>query len=409
MNKKQLIVLICAAVVLAIAAYVMNRPEKRGWQGGAAAGTTLVPESFDSSAVTRVTFSSGDKTVTLEKTEPGWSVKERYGFPANFSELNQFVFDLSETRVARELAIAQQHFAELQLTPADGAVTVSFHNAAGDALQTLVFGKKHEQESAEPAMPGMMPGENTAPVGRYLLLNDQRPVIAANTFALVDEPVTFWLNKDFFKISDLKSATLSAGDVTMWTVERKSKSDNLAVVGEIPEGKEADTSKLNSIKSAFSWIRFNDVADPAAKPEDVGMDEVKTFTATDFDDLSYTILIGKTVNGKRYLRISELTWNGKTTRDAAEDEKPEDKARLDAEFAQKVKDGQTKAQELFAKLAPWTFEVGTYAISNIDKKRDELFKDLPKPEPKADATPAPAPAPAAPAPAAPAPAAPAAP
>ena len=83
MNKKQLIVLICAAIVLAIAAYVMNRPDKRGWQSGAAAGTTLVPESFDSGAVTRVTFSSGDKTVTLEKTEPGWGVKERYGFPAN--------------------------------------------------------------------------------------------------------------------------------------------------------------------------------------------------------------------------------------------------------------------------------------------------------------------------------------
>ncbi len=401
MNKKQLMVLICAAVVLAMAAYVMNRPAKRGWQSAAGAAGLLVPESFDISAVTRVVFSSGDKTVTMEKSDLGWGVKERYGFPANFSELNQFAFDLSETRVARELAIAQQHFAELQLTPADGAVTVSFQNAAGDTLQTLLFGKKHEQESETPAMPGMMPGENSAPVGRYLVLNDKRPVIAANTFALVDEPVTFWLNKDFFKIGDLKSASLSAGEQTWWTVERKSKSDNLAVLGEVPDGKEADTSKLNSIKSAFSWIRFNDVADPAAKPEDVGMDDIKTFTATDFDDVSYTILLGKTVNGKRYLRISNLAWNGKTTREAAADEKPEDKERLDAEFAQQIKDAQTKAQELFAKLSPWTFEVGTYALNNVDKKRDELFKDLPKPEAKADEAPAAAPAPApAPAPAA---------
>lgn len=398
MNKKQFVILICAAIVLAIAAYVMNRPEKRGWQSTAnTTNATLVPENFDSSAVSRVVFSSGDQTITLEKNDQGWGVKERYGFPANFSELNQFVFDLSETRIARELASDQLHVAGLHLTPDTGAVTVSFHNAAGEALQALVFGKKHEQESAEPAMPGMMPGSNTTPVGRYIVLNDQRLVIAANTFALVDEPVTFWLNKDFFKISDLKSATLSAGNQTLWTVERNNKSDQLTIVGDVPKGKEADTSKLNSIKSAFSWIRFNDVADPAAKPEDIGMDEVKTFTATDFADVSTTILFGKTVKGKRYLRISNMTWNGQTKREPGTDEKPEEKTRLDAEFAQKVKDNQSKTQDLFAKLSPWTFEVGTYALSNVDKTRDELFKDPPKPEPQTDtitadpATPAAAP------------------
>ncbi|NMA45061.1 MAG: DUF4340 domain-containing protein [Lentisphaerae bacterium] len=399
MNKKQLIVLICAAIILAIAAYVMNRPEKRGWQSSTATAT-LVPEDFNSSAVTRVTFSSGEKTVTLEKGDQGWGIKERYGYPANFSELNQFVFDLSETRVARELAIKQQHFADLQLTPDDGAVTVSFENAAGEALQTLIFGKKHEQESAEPTMPGMMPGGNTMPLGRYLVLNDKRPVIAANTFAIVDEPVTFWLNKDFFKISDLKSASLIADGQSLWTIERKNENDNFTILGDTPEGKEVDNGKLNNIKSAFTWIRFNDVADPNAKAEDIGMDESKTFKASDFDDVSYTIVFGKLVDGKRYLRISELAWNGKTTREAAEDEKPEDKERLDAEFAQKIKDSQSKAQELFAKLSPWTFEVSTYALGNIDKTRDELFKDLPKPEAKEEDKPAAGDA-AAPAPAAP--------
>lgn len=400
MKMKQLAILVGAAILLAIAAYVLNRPEKHGWQGQNSAGSqTLVPDTFDSSAVSTVIFEAAQRSVTLVKTTNGWGVKERFGFPANFSELSEFVFDLSETRVARELAIAKEHFAELQLTPDSGAVTVCFLNAAGETLQRLVFGKKHEQESDTPAMPGMMPGDNSTPLGRYLVLHDQRTVIAANTFALVDEPVAFWLNKDFFKIGDLKSATLLAGEETLWSVQRTAKADNLTIAGAVPEGKEADSSKLNSIKSAFSWIRFNDVADPQAKPEETGMDEVKTFKATDFDDLSYTLQFGKTVNGKRYLRISELAWKGNTTREPATDEKPEDKDRLDAEFAQKIKDSQTKAQELFAKLSPWTFEVGPYALSNIDKQRDELFKDLPKPEAKPEAPAAPellAPAPAAP-------------
>jgi hypothetical protein len=400
MNKKQLVILIAVALVLAVMAYLVNRPEKSGWQSGrGGSASTLIPEDFDSGAVARVAFSANDKTVTLEKGEQGWNLVERYGYPANFSELSQFVFDLNETLVARELSIDQADFADLQLSPESGAVTVTFLNKAGEAMQSLVFGKKHEQESEMPAMPGMMPGgSHSNPVGRYLILDDQRTVLAANTFALVDEPLSFWLDKDFFKISELKTASLSVGGQTLWSVERKGKSDALSVLGDPPEGKELDSSKLNSIKSAFSWIRFNDVADPQAAPEELGMEEPKTFTATDFDDLSYSIVFGKAVNGKRYLRISELSWNGSSSREVAEDEKPEDKERLDAEFAQRNKEQQNKAKELYAKFSPWTFEVGSYALNNVDKTRDELFKELPKPAAAEDAEAAPplAPAPAAP-------------
>ena len=89
------------------------------------------------------------------------------------------------------------------------------------------------------------------------------------------------------------------------------------------------------------------------------------------------------VDGKQYIKVS-ISWNGATERVAAADEKPEDKERLDADFAKKVKESQEKAKELNDRLSPWTYEVGTNALSSIDKTFADFLKDKPKEEPKKD-------------------------
>ena len=386
MKQKQLIILVVAAIVLAVFTYFVNRSHDDAWRdGGQTGGATLLPADFDSANICQVTLQSADKSITLEKKDDGWKVKDRFGYPANFAELKEFMYDLTETRIAQTMTVDESQRGDLRLVPGQGAVTVTLADQNGQALQTLVFGKKIEKESDQPQMPGMMGmGGGAIPVGRYLELADNRVITTNHTFGLVDEPASFWLDKEFFKITDLKSATLSENGEPLWSVSRDLKTADFTLLADIPADKEQDNTKLNSIKSAFSWIRFNDVADPAAKPEDIGMDKPKVLTALDFDGFVYAIRLGAQVNGKQYLSLN-VEWKGDLTRIPAADEKPEDKERLDAEFTRKVKEKQDKAKELNDRLSPWTYEVGTYALSNVSKTLAELLKDKPKPEPEKSA------------------------
>jgi len=67
------------------------------------------------------------------------------------------------------------------------------------------------------------------------------------------------------------------------------------------------------------------------------------------------------------------------------DEKPEDKKKADEEFAVTKKTQEEKlAKE--KKHEGWVYEVSSYVISNVLKKRGETLKE----KPAAEATPAPA-------------------
>ncbi len=384
MKPKQFIILLVVVAVLGLAAYMVNHSEDDSWEGGEnSVNQTLLSEDFDSGKVAAVTIREGERSVTLEKTADGWKVRERYNYPANLPEMKDFIITLMQTKVARELMLSAEQLADLKLKEGEG-VSVAFLDADAKVMAAIVFGKKHEKatEAQESMGPYGMMG-NVDSMGRYILLPGDKAVIAANTFALVDEPVTNWLDKDFIKISDMKMGSLSENGKTLWTVSRDNKSADLTLQGgEVPEGKMVDAGKLSSIKSAFSWIRFNDVADPEASAESLGMDKAKIFTVSDFDGLTYTLQMGAVVDGKQYLRIQSVRWSGQETRQPAEGESPEDKARLDAEFEKANKENQEKATRMNVQFSPWTYEVGTYALSNVGKTFDELLKDLPKPPPE---------------------------
>ena len=84
------------------------------------------------------------------------------------------------------------------------------------------------------------------------------------------------------------------------------------------------------------------------------------------------------VGDERYLKLDNVKWEGETVRKPADGEKPEDKAKLDAEFAAKVKEKQDKAAELNAKFGKWIYEIGTYSLGNVDHVIGDFFKDKPQ-------------------------------
>ena len=385
MKKKQLIILIVAAVLLGGIYFWQNSSRSSDWQGGKGAASEFIMPDFEFEKVysVRLEKENDDEALTLQRGEKGWGLQERYGYPIDQSSLQTLFMDLLETKVAQRLVLNQEQLEELGL--AQGSRLMKLLDKDGKLLGQLRFGRKHERESEMPAMP--YGGGGNIPLGRFMELDGGDYILAANTFSRVDDDMKQWLDKEFFKVSDLKKVSLRQAGELLWELSRDSKSADLSLAGEgPPEGKEIDSSKLNAVKNAFSWIRFNDVADPAAEAESIGMDQAKTLQIVDFDDFVYTLQIAALKDGKQHLQVA-VSWQGETERQPGEDEKPEDKQRLDSEFAAKLREKQDKAKELKERLSGWTYIVGASSLDSVNVARDDFFKDKPKPveEDKAEA------------------------
>ncbi len=386
MKKKQLIILLVVGLVLAAIYMWQNSSRSSDWQSSpaaAVAGGHLLPADFDMDKVAVLRFEKDNEVLTMVKDEQGWGLRERFGYPVDFADLKTLFVDLYETKVAQELVLDQSQADDLSLSPGKGAVLLTLLDKDERELSKLVFGRKHERESDMPPTP--YGGGGNIPLGRFMELDGGKYILAANTFSRVDDSITAWLDKEFFKISDMKQAVLREGETVLWEVARDDKSADLKLAGEVPEDKEIDSGKLSSIKNAFSWIRFSDIADPAASPESTGFDQAKVLQVTDFDGFVYNIVIAAPVDGKQHLKLS-VVWQGALERTAVPDEKPEDKEKADAEFAVKLRENQDKARELNARLSPWIYQVEARNVENVSIARDAFFKDKPKPEPEKEET-----------------------
>ena len=221
MKTKQLLILIAVVVVLAAIAILKNRRNNNDWrESEPEKAVTMLAEEFDTGSIYAVTIKDNDRSITMHRKDDGWKLADKYDYPANVQELMRFIVDLTETRIAQSLPLNPGQDKDIKLTPEAGAVTVTLADKAGNDLKTFVFGKKLEKETDASQLPPQMMmygmGGNT-PVGRYVSI-DGNASIVANTFALVDEKVSNWFDSEFFKVSDMKSATLSQNAAPIWSV-----------------------------------------------------------------------------------------------------------------------------------------------------------------------------------------------
>ena len=374
MKTRHLILLIGIVIVLAVV-YAVQQGSRKNNTRDPMEKRELVPADFSSDNVASVKLEHEGRTITLKQTPSGWVVAERFRYPADVSRLRDLFVSLCDARIAQRVSLTPLQETELSLTP-EKAVTLTFSDKNSQTLQRFVFGSKHNGRQAS-SQPFAMGGSS----GRYLLLADGRCVLVPEDFSEVDSSLTDWLNRDFFQVSDLKHAVLKRNGKTEWELAFQNGKPVLS--GTVPAGKELDESKTSSFKSAFSWIRFQDVADPKSAPAATGMDKAPELLLTDSDDLLYTIRPGAGKDGKHYLRVSVI-WKGEVKRKAPAGEKPEDKKRLDAEFEKTVRERKEKAAKLNKTLSSWTYAVEKSVFDNASATRGSFLKDKPKPEPKQD-------------------------
>lgn len=390
MNRKQFLILLVLVAVIGGAGLLVNKQRQGDWQQSSTGGGQKLAGALDVNAVATVTIKSSAGELNLTKSGETWVVKERGDYAANFSNIADLIRKFADVKAVQSEQVGASQYARLELqAPGDGegkGTLVELKGKDGKALKAVVLGKKQTKKSE-----GGPFGGGDFPVGRWVrdTASKDTVIVTSEQFADAEPKPENWLDKDFLKVEKLKSiaVTYATNAAVGWKATRETEGAEWKLA-DVKAGENVDTNKLSALGSPLSSPSFSDVvANPQA--DKLGLDKPATLVLETFDGFTYTAKAG-TASGDNYPFQIAVAANFPKARTPGKDEKPEDKEKLDKEFAE----GQKKLGEKFAadqKFAKWTFLVTKYTLDSVLKSRTDLMvekKDEPKPaEPKAGATP----------------------
>jgi hypothetical protein len=383
MNRKQLTTLIVACVVLGVIGWIIYN-KRNSDEGSDARMGQKVFKDFPVNDVDRIAIRQGSAQVNLVKQNDVWGVQERNNYPANFGNISEFLRKVWELKVAQPQQVGPSQLGRLELLPPDkganSGTLVEFKDKSGKNINSLLLGKKHMRKG-ESDNSGFGGGGGW-PDGRYIMVgNDiQTVAVVSDAMSNIEPKPEDWLNKDFFKVENLKSIAVASTNATnSFRLEREKEGGEWKLADAKP-GEQLDTGKSGSVTSALSSPSFNDVATNTA-PDKTGMDKPIVAKLTTFDGFNYEAKVGgKTGEDNYYFQVAVEASLPKE-RTAGKDEKPEDKTKLDKEFKEKNDKLQEKLKTE-KDYAKWTYVVTKWSIDPLLKERKDLLaekKEEPKP------------------------------
>jgi hypothetical protein len=384
MNRKQFVILAVLVVLLGAWGLQRWRKQSSSWTGGGTQVGQKLLGDFPVNDVTQIAIQHGTNELVLAKTNELWRVAQRGNYAVNFPEISSLLLKLKDLKVVQTepVGVSQLSRLELAASGTNQPTVVTFRDDAGKPVRTLTLGKKHMKPSPQSPPMDEFGGGGGWPDGRYVQVGGatDRVALISDPLADLDTDAGRWLNKDFFKIEKARSIAVAFPNATnSWQLVRETEGGELKLAGAQP-GEELDSSKASSAGNPFASPSFNDIV-VGATPEQTGLDKPTVVTVATFDSFTYTIKVGAKQEDNYHLAMS-VSAALPAERTPGKDDKPEDKAKLDKEFA----DHKKKLEEKLATekaFAPWTFLVSGWTVDSVLKERAQLLVEK-KDEPKAD-------------------------
>ena len=372
MNRKQFLILLVLVLVLGAASWMVLRSKQDSWHGGGAAiGRKLLPD-LAVNDVAQISLKSGTGEVTLARDNHLWCVRDRAGYPANFSQLSGLLLKLADLKVSQNVDLGPSQMGRFELLPpgsgAESGTALELKDASGKTLGSLLLGKKHMKKPAANAQMGGMDGEGW-PDGRYVLTGARTVALISDALEDVQAKPDQWLSKDFFAIEKPRAIAVQFPVATnSWKLTRATETGDWQLA-DARAGEKLDSSKIASVTSPFSYGGFNDVA-PLTASNAPGN---TVLTVETFDGFTYAANIGAKA-GEDYPVHFSLTATLPPARTPGAEEKPADKTRLDAEFAARQK---TLAEKLAKESAGtnWVYQLSAYSVDELLKPRAQLLAE----------------------------------
>jgi hypothetical protein len=375
MNLKQLGILIMAVVVIGGAALLLHNRKSDAWSSGSPEAGKKLLGDLQVNDVAHISIKAGTNELNLVKKDDLWRVHERGDYPANFQQISEFLLKARDLKIVQTEEIGPSQLVRMGLAQGQGsntAVAVDFKDQSEKPIRTLLLGKKHMKKAA--GAPSQFEGEDGFPDGRYVQVGQDSKMVDVISDPLenMEPKPDQWLNKDFFRIDKPKEIAVDMPVATnSWKIARETETNAWKLAG-TKKDEELDSSKVSGVSSPFTSASFNDVL-PGSKADPAGTNKPTVVNIQTFDGFDYNITFGAKTNDD-YLTTLTVTGQFPKARPLGKDEKPEERAKLDKEFAdaqQKLKDKLKQEQS----YEHWTYLVPGWVVDPLLKNRGELLAE----------------------------------
>lgn len=347
MKLKTFAILLGILCILSVAVYYTSysgKPSTRSSDMGA----RLFPE-LAAGDVAAISVVSPEDNTTIKQAQSGWTVAERFDYPADFSKIAELVKKLTGAKIGRSFAASDESRARLSLylpdkkdVPAEQrGVRIVLTDKNKKTLADLLVGKEREG------------GGDTAyvmpqPEGRICLVNQD--------FRYIEKKPAGWLNKKPIDLDPKKIERVVLFDPAKtrarYTLKRPAAGKD-PVLLDLPAGKKLAKYKVDQLFEALTSLSIDDVEDPGQKDPGRFKDALR-FDYFLYDGTVYHVFPGAATrdsSDKHYFRaaVEFLPPAGLN-----EPEKKADNEKLAA-----------AAESLNRKLGAWTYVVSKWVYDSF--------------------------------------------
>jgi hypothetical protein len=172
MSRNQFIVVLVALAALVAGGWYVLKWQRGSYEvADSRVGQKLLP-GFKVDDVAEIEIVEPAGTVTLVRTDRGWTVKERGGYPADIGAIRDLLLKLEGLKVVQAEGITDALRPRLQLAaPGSGAkpeetgTVLTLKGRDGKSVASVVLGRKTTKAANMPGLP-----VDSIPSGRYVLV-----------------------------------------------------------------------------------------------------------------------------------------------------------------------------------------------------------------------------------------------
>lgn len=328
MSGRALAILVALLLVLGGGALFLHQQRGREAADVAALGQPVLKD-LKAAEVAAIRIDTPEGTLSIVRKGDLWTIAERNDFPADLEKVRGFVLKALELKVGQSEPIGAADRARLALNETgDGAGTrLRFDAADGKPLARLIVGKKYFKQRPENP-------DSAAADGRFVMRpGDSKTVmIVSDPLAQASIQTSKWVDRRGLAAEGVKTLEARLADGEHWRITRASEDAEWKLDGGIPADQQLAVTKANAASYSMSLLEIDDVAPPGIAPVQSGLDKPSIVTATTFDGLTYTLRIGKLVDGKHYVAAA-IEGQLVKTRTPMTNEKEADREKLDRDHA----------------------------------------------------------------------------
>ncbi len=303
MNKKTLFILL---IVLAVLAAVVRSILVRNAEApvGTEAMGVLLFEGLPVNEIAEIVIERPGDSVVLVKSETGWVVENRFGYPADFSKITDLVRKMKQTKVGRKFAATEAISKRLSLMPpthresaeTEKGTRLRMKDKNNAVVVDILLGKTRKRE------------EKGIPDSQFLMaVGGQDIYLVDQIFSSFETAAPPWLKKSPVTVAkdDIQKIVCTGPDGTVrYTFERPERGKDFVLVSP-PTKRAIKQSALNQLAGALTGLEIEDVADPSNPPESLVKGISPRLDFTLFNGITYQVYPGITCSPgiPCYLRI----------------------------------------------------------------------------------------------------------